>query len=243
MIFVGLLKLCSDERKVSEAWQPVRSQYCQSNSNGNSNGAVPTAALIVTASITRSTMVTTTAALSLSSAQTSLPLVPYDYVDNLDCDACEHCERRCRLEQEQKLKNRASLERNSTIDFTTSERNTAGQDGRSKRRRTLDRQDKDKLDGSTKRKLTSQSSTTVPSAGSGATMVPQPNITPTTRHVKSKSENRARKALRTISFILGAFIVCWTPYHIVALIEGFCESGCTNRHFFYFTYFLCYANR
>ncbi|XP_046917309.2 muscarinic acetylcholine receptor gar-2 isoform X2 [Dermatophagoides farinae] len=58
---------------------------------------------------------------------------------------------------------------------------------------------------------------------------------------KSKSENRARKALRTISFILGAFILCWTPYHIVALVEGFC-SGCVNHHFFYFTYFLCYAN-
>lgn len=63
------------------------------------------------------------------------------------------------------------------------------------------------------------------------------------RH-KSKSENRARKALRTISFILGAFVACWTPYHIVALVEGFCreEKGCVNHHLFYFTYFLCYAN-
>lgn len=62
---------------------------------------------------------------------------------------------------------------------------------------------------------------------------------------KSKSENRARKALRTISFILGAFISCWTPYHIVALVEGFCSDrvkGCVNHHLFYFTYFLCYAN-
>lgn len=60
---------------------------------------------------------------------------------------------------------------------------------------------------------------------------------------KSKSENRARKALRTISFILGAFVVCWTPYHVLALVEGFCaEPPCTNEHLFMFSYFLCYAN-
>jgi muscarinic acetylcholine receptor len=61
---------------------------------------------------------------------------------------------------------------------------------------------------------------------------------------RSKSENRARKALRTISFILGAFVICWTPYHILALIQGFCSNkeGCVNHHLFYFTYFLCYAN-
>ncbi|XP_049797497.1 5-hydroxytryptamine receptor 2A [Schistocerca nitens] len=60
---------------------------------------------------------------------------------------------------------------------------------------------------------------------------------------KSKSENRARKAFRTISFILGAFVACWTPYHILALVEGFCaQPPCTNEHLFMFSYFLCYAN-
>lgn len=60
---------------------------------------------------------------------------------------------------------------------------------------------------------------------------------------KSKSENRARKAFRTISFILGAFVVCWTPYHVLALVEGFCaEPPCTNEHLYMFSYFLCYAN-
>ncbi|GIX69644.1 putative muscarinic acetylcholine receptor gar-2 [Caerostris extrusa] len=58
------------------------------------------------------------------------------------------------------------------------------------------------------------------------------------RH-KSKSENRARKALRTISFILGAFVLCWTPYHICALVAGFCRdaTGCVNHHLFYFYIF------
>ena len=59
---------------------------------------------------------------------------------------------------------------------------------------------------------------------------------------KSKSENRANKALRTISAILGAFVVCWTPYHVLALVEGFCGGGCTNTHLYMFSYFLCYAN-
>ena len=35
---------------------------------------------------------------------------------------------------------------------------------------------------------------------------------------KLKSENRARKALKTISIILGAFAACWTPYHVIAII-------------------------
>ncbi|KAH8311146.1 hypothetical protein KR044_004569 [Drosophila immigrans] len=60
---------------------------------------------------------------------------------------------------------------------------------------------------------------------------------------KSKSENRARKAFRTISFILGCFVACWTPYHVLALVEGFCrDPPCTNEHLYMFSYFLCYAN-
>lgn len=41
---------------------------------------------------------------------------------------------------------------------------------------------------------------------------------------QSKTENRARKALRTITVILGAFIFCWTPWHILSLIIGFCPD-------------------
>lgn len=57
---------------------------------------------------------------------------------------------------------------------------------------------------------------------------------------KSKSENRANKALKTISVIMGAFVACWTPYHIIAIMESFCL--CTNPHLYMFFYFLCYAN-
>jgi len=60
---------------------------------------------------------------------------------------------------------------------------------------------------------------------------------------KSKSENRARKALRTISIILGAYVLCWTPYHIMVFIIGVCKSwDCINIQFYYFTYWLCYLN-
>lgn len=61
------------------------------------------------------------------------------------------------------------------------------------------------------------------------------------RERKSKSENRARKALRTISFILGAFVLCWTPYHIALMVFALC-MGCVNLSLYSFTYWMCYLN-
>lgn len=58
---------------------------------------------------------------------------------------------------------------------------------------------------------------------------------------KQKTENRAKKALKTISFILGAFVTCWTPYHIIAIVASFCPS-CINVHIYMVSYFLCYLN-
>ena len=64
---------------------------------------------------------------------------------------------------------------------------------------------------------------------------------------KSKSENRARKALRTITIILGAFVLCWTPWHVLSMIMGFCQDDkgdqtCVPDILYDISYWLCYLN-
>ena len=56
-----------------------------------------------------------------------------------------------------------------------------------------------------------------------------------------RTENRAKKALRTISVILGAFVACWTPYHVIAIVASFSPMS-VNIHLYMFSYFLCYLN-
>ncbi|ESN96070.1 hypothetical protein HELRODRAFT_147204, partial [Helobdella robusta] len=58
---------------------------------------------------------------------------------------------------------------------------------------------------------------------------------------RKKTENRARKALRTITIILGAFIICWTPWHILSMTMGFC-SECVPSYLYDISYGLCYLN-
>jgi hypothetical protein len=64
-----------------------------------------------------------------------------------------------------------------------------------------------------------------------------------------KFENRARKALRTITFILGAFVFCFAPFHVMKIIENSCSiiglcdlTSSFYLHLYNTCYFLCYLN-
>nr|CDS29647.1 Amine (Acetylcholine) G protein-coupled receptor [Hymenolepis microstoma] len=67
------------------------------------------------------------------------------------------------------------------------------------------------------------------------------------RKTERRKRRRARKALRMISLIMGAFIICWTPYHIIIIVKGFCDIpstgySCIDVHLYNFAYFMCYMN-
>ncbi|CAK6442242.1 unnamed protein product [Pipistrellus nathusii] len=58
---------------------------------------------------------------------------------------------------------------------------------------------------------------------------------------KRMSLIKEKKAAQTLSAILLAFIITWTPYNIMVLVSTFCES-CIPKSYWNLGYWLCYIN-
>ncbi|XP_019405354.1 PREDICTED: muscarinic acetylcholine receptor M3 [Crocodylus porosus] len=58
---------------------------------------------------------------------------------------------------------------------------------------------------------------------------------------KRMSLIKEKKAAQTLSAILLAFIITWTPYNIMVLVNTFCEN-CIPKTFWNLGYWLCYIN-
>ncbi|XP_002741720.1 muscarinic acetylcholine receptor M2-like [Saccoglossus kowalevskii] len=68
----------------------------------------------------------------------------------------------------------------------------------------------------------------------------------TNRHKSSKSrqdktERADKKAMKTLTLILGAFFVTWSPYSTFFIIMGWCAK-CIDPGLYSFSYWLCYMN-
>ncbi|KAJ7344879.1 hypothetical protein JRQ81_000829 [Phrynocephalus forsythii] len=71
------------------------------------------------------------------------------------------------------------------------------------------------------------------------------NMDPNINHQMTKRKRmvliKERKAAQTLSAILLAFIITWTPYNIMVLISTFC-SDCIPQTLWHLGYWLCYVN-
>ena len=57
-----------------------------------------------------------------------------------------------------------------------------------------------------------------------------------------KRQSNDKKAMRTLTFLLGAFILCWTPWNIAEVVNGIWGADTVNPHLYQFTWFLTYFN-
>ncbi|XP_070577988.1 muscarinic acetylcholine receptor M1-like [Ptychodera flava] len=62
-----------------------------------------------------------------------------------------------------------------------------------------------------------------------------------TKTRQDKTERADRKAMKTLTLILGAFMFTWSPYSTFFIIIGWCPT-CINPGLYSFSYWLCYMN-
>ncbi|KAK6182874.1 hypothetical protein SNE40_010460 [Patella caerulea] len=60
-------------------------------------------------------------------------------------------------------------------------------------------------------------------------------------HSKRHERRQDQKAAKTLTAILLAFIITWTPYNIFTIVEAYC-TGCINETLYAIGYWLCYIN-
>lgn len=66
---------------------------------------------------------------------------------------------------------------------------------------------------------------------------------PAKKKKKSQEKKAEKKAAKTLSAILAAFIITWTPYNILVLLKPLTAcTGCIPQELWDFFYYLCYIN-
>ncbi|XP_023313816.1 muscarinic acetylcholine receptor DM1 [Trichogramma pretiosum] len=68
-------------------------------------------------------------------------------------------------------------------------------------------------------------------------------VAPVKKKKKSQEKKADKKAAKTLSAILAAFILTWTPYNILVLLKPLTAcTGCIPQELWEFFYYLCYIN-
>jgi len=71
---------------------------------------------------------------------------------------------------------------------------------------------------------------------------PAPPVAPKRKAKESMDSKRERKAAKTLAIITGAFVMCWLPFFIMAILQPLCEKCYFNKYMVSFFLWLGYFN-